>query len=437
MNSLINNYAQIITISLLFSPGLRGVYYLYYPLLISSLIFSIPNILPTFKTIIQSKISFLIIVFNLIVGFGLIQNFNELEINQIIVTYSRLVLNIVLVILVSSCNNKFNSTRVAKYYLLVCFFASALIYIQYITGPINIFSEVASTRAGLPRYSTLSGSTNMFSISVAFSILISTFIRKKTKIFKTEGVLLIYQLFILGAAIANISRSGLLASLGVFLFSRLYLIFDRLNIDLFNQPFKIQTKFKGLKTKIKSLYFFTFLGLSVFLIRISDTLIRYTNTIVFFISGNKSLISQYSDATFESQPVLSDFIERLTFFVDPELPRNLIYEPWILIFGDGSKHFGGTIGLDRGYAHNMFLDIFLAQGLLGIFFFLFILIILFLNSFNSKINIIKYSYNIISFSIMTLFLFFCTHNSGIVFHPLSIFPLLFVQDFLKTHEITE
>ena len=437
MNSLINNYAQIITISLLFSPGLRSVYYLYYPLLISSLIFSIPNILSTFKTVIQSKISFLIIVFNLIVGFGLIQNFNELEISQIILSYSRLLLSIIFVLLVSGCSNKFNSTKVAKYYLLVCFIASAFIYIQYITGPIDIFSEEASTRAGLPRYSTLSGSTNMFSISVAFSILISTFIRKKTKIFQIEGVLLNYQLFILGAAIANISRSGLLASIGVFLFSRIYLIFDRLNINLFNKPFKIQTKFKGLSTKIKSIYFFTFFGLSILIIKISGSLIRYTKTIVFFISGNKSLISQYSDATFESTPVLSDFINRLTFFVDPELPRNLIYEPWILIFGDGSKHFGGTIGLDRGYAHNMFLDIFLAQGLLGISFFLFILIILFLNSFNSKINIIKYSYNIISFSIMTLFLFFCTHNSGIVFHPLSIFPLLFLQDFLKTHKITE
>ena len=98
----------------------------------------------------------------------------------------------------------------------------------------------------------------MFSISVAFSILISTFIRKKTKIFKTEGVLLIYQLFILGAAIANISRSGLLASIGVFLFSRLYLIFDRLNINLFNKPFKIQTKFKGLKTKLKVFTFLLF-----------------------------------------------------------------------------------------------------------------------------------------------------------------------------------
>ncbi len=84
------------------------------------------------------------------------------------------------------------SLKVLKCYLIITFIASTFIFIQYYTGPIDIFSEQFSTRAGLPRYSTLSGSTNVFSISVAFSILISTFCFPKIDFIRTNLQLFLY-----------------------------------------------------------------------------------------------------------------------------------------------------------------------------------------------------------------------------------------------------
>ena len=78
----------------------------------------------------------------------------------------------------------------------------------------------------------------------------------------------------------------------------------------------------------------------------------------------------------------------------------------------------------------MFIDIFQAQGIFGISFFVFLFIILFLNSSNTSLNKIKASIDLRSISVVGLFFILCTHNSGILFHPLTIFPLLYVQDFV-------
>ena len=80
-------------------------------------------------------------------------------------------------------------------------------------------------RTGLPRFSTTSGSTNIYSVSVAFSILMSTFIKDRINFFRSSIVLIIFQLFILGAAFTNLTRSGMFASVGAFLFARIYLFF--------------------------------------------------------------------------------------------------------------------------------------------------------------------------------------------------------------------
>ena len=88
---------------------------------------------------------------------------------------SRIVLYFIFIFFVNGMKIKYGSERIVKYYLLTCLIAAGFVFLQYFTGPLDIFSEEFSTRAGLPRYSTISGSTNMFSISVAFSILISTF----------------------------------------------------------------------------------------------------------------------------------------------------------------------------------------------------------------------------------------------------------------------
>ena len=82
--------------------------------------------------------------------------------------------------------------------------------------------------------------------------------------------------------------------------------------------------------------------------------------------------------------------------------------------------------------NNMFIDIFQAQGFLGLLLFLFLLINLFNKSQNSSFYKFNFSLDIRSLTITLLFIFLCTHNSGIIFHPLTVFPLLFVQDFLQS-----
>ena len=113
----------------------------------------------------------------------------------------------------------------ANIYLITTFIAASFIYIQYFTGPLNIFSEIFSTRAGLPRFATVSVVQIFFSVSVAFSILISTCIYDRVNFLKNFIVLNLYQIYILGASIANVSRSRLFASVAAYLFVSTYLFF--------------------------------------------------------------------------------------------------------------------------------------------------------------------------------------------------------------------
>ena len=119
-------------------------------------------------------------------------------------------------------------------------------------------------------------------------------------------------------------------------------------------------------------------------------------------------------------------------WTDPEFFSSLVQRPWNFIFGGGSKYFGGTIGLPRGYSHNMLIDIFQAQGLIGFFIFIFIIFYLFTKNTDSKYRLIKFNFDIRSLTLISLFFILTTHNSGLLFHPLSIFPLLYIQDSINS-----
>ena len=108
-----------------------------------------------------------------------------------------------------------------------------------------------------------------------------------------------------------------------------------------------------------------------------------------------------------------------------------------IFIGGGSKYFGSTIGIPRGYSHNMFIDIFQAQGFLGVSLFVFLLIILFNKSTTSSLFKFSFALEIRSLSIILLFIILCTHNSGTIFHPCTVFPLLFVQDFLQSLNVSK
>lgn len=431
MNNLFKKYSDLLFPLLIFSPGLRGLGTIYYLLLAIAIFFCFPLLLRTYKNILKSKISLLLIIFYFITLLGLIPSFNEYYTNHIILSIIRIALFIIFIFYANGCKeDDSNSNKVVKCYLLITFIASAFIFLQYLTGPIDIFSEQFSTRAGLPRYSTLSGSTNVFSISVAFSILISTFCFPKIDFIRTNLQLFLYQSFILIAACANLSRSGLLFSIIAFLFSRSYLYFAKMNPNFASDFYKIPLNYHFIKLKIPFLNLSFFSLIIVILLSQGKLLFRFSKTIIYFVTGNKNLISSYDNATFENTDIKGDLLKRLNWF-SIEYFDSLIYHPQNILFGGGSKYFGGTIGLPRPYSHNMFIDIFQAQGIFGIMFLLYILTILFLNSTNSPINKIKPSLDLRSISISTVFLMLCTHNSGIFFHPLTIYPLIFIQDFVS------
>ena len=91
---------------------------------------------------------------------------------------------------------------------------------------------------------------------------------------------------------------------------------------------------------------------------------------LFFLTDDKQFLIRYSDATFETGNLGVDMANRLVWF-DPQFFSSLLDKPLNIIFGGGSKYFGGTIGIPRAYSHNMFIDIFQAQGFLGLLLFLF------------------------------------------------------------------
>lgn len=433
MINFIKKLSEAIFPILIFSPGLRGLGIIYYPSIFISLLFSLPLLRSTYYFLLRSKISTLLVLFYLITGLGILPSFQEFPTNEIIISISRIILYLILILFVNGSSIKYGPEKILKYYLLTVFIASAFIYLQYLTGPLDIFSESFSIRAGLPRYSTISGSTNVFSISVAFSILFSTFSYKKINFLNSNIKLFLYQFFILAAAIANLSRSGLVASLGAFIFSRFYLYLIYLDPNIFDNLSIVRYKFKIFRKKIKFSTLFFYSSLSIILITQFNIYSRYVRTVIFFFTGNKELISIYSNATFENASgIVSDLSSRLNWF-SPEFSDSLIAKPWNLIVGGGSKYFGGTIGLTRGYSHNMFWDIFQAQGLIGLFLFIFVIFILYVGSIDTKYKLIRFNFNIESITIISLFLILCTHNSGLLFHPLSVYPLLFIQDFLKNN----
>ena len=429
MSNLFRKYSDLLFPLLIFSPGLRGLGSIYYLLLGIGILFSLPLFLKTYVNIFKTKLSALLIIYYLITLLGIVPSFNEYNPSDIILSIIRLSLFIIFIFYTNGCKveNPY-SLKVVKCYLIITFIASTFIFLQYYTGPIDIFSEQFSTRAGLPRYSTLSGSTNIFSVSVAFSILMSTFCYHKINFINTNLKLFIYQIFILLAALANLSRSGLIASIFAFLFCRFYIYLIKINPNFTTQFYKLPLKYKYIKTKISFLNLTIFSLISVTILSQYKLVYRFIKTTIYFITGNKNLIMSYSNATFENTSILSDLLKRFNWF-SPEFFDSLIYHPQNILFGGGSKYFGGTIGLPRGYSHNMFIDVFQAQGIFGIIFFLFLLIILFSNSTNTSLNKIKASLDLRSISLVSLFFLLCTHNSGILFHPLTIFPLFYIQDF--------
>ena len=431
MNINLIRISEILFPMLLFSPGLRGLGLFYYLFLGASFIFSIPLISFSYLKIFKSNFLTILVIFYIITGIGLISSFDEYNLFSILFSLSRISLCIIFVFVFNSYKNKLNTNKITKYYLIATFIASSFIYIQFFIGPIDFFSEPFSMRTGLPRFSTTSGSTNIFSVSVAFSILISTFIKDRINFFRSSIVLLIYQLFILGAAVTNLTRSGMFASIGAFLFARIFLFFKKLNPKFFEDIFIIPLRFKifNFKLKLSQLLGSIFIGITF--VTFSEMALRYIRTMLFFLTDNKQLIISYSDATFETRSLGSDIAYRLVLF-DPQFFSSLLDHPLNIIFGGGSKYFGGTIGIPRGYSHNMFIDIFQAQGFLGLLLFLFLLINLFNKSQNSSFYKFNFSLDIRSLTITLLFIFLCTHNSGIIFHPLTVFPLLFVQDFLQS-----
>ena len=232
MNINLIRISEIVFPMLLFSPGLRGLGLFYYLFLGASFIFSIPLLSSSYLKIFKSNFLTILVIFYIITGIGLISSFDEYNLFSILFSLSRISLCIIFVFFFNIYKKKLKKNKITKYYLIATFIASSFIYIQYFIGPIDFFSEPFSMRTGLPRFSTTSGSTNIYSVSVAFSILMSTFIKDRINFFRSSIVLIIFQLVILGAAVTNLSRSGMFASIGVF-YSQEFFYFKKIKFKIF------------------------------------------------------------------------------------------------------------------------------------------------------------------------------------------------------------
>ena len=396
-------------ILLYFMPGLRGIPIVYYPLLLVS---AFGFLLHFFGVKIHPKsISQLILILLTFFLVYLLPSSVEYPPFELVNAAIRISLVILLLLYISSSAER--REKVLKLYVYSIALASLSIILQFIFGPFDfLLSEESSTRAGISRFASFAGSTTILGSAIPFAIIFTDYqpriISPNSRYNYLNRVI---QLLLLLVSVMTLSRSSVVLSIISFLVIIFRLYSNSIARIISAGRINLITKFKYKQFAVISLFTVSLILLFP-RIEVFSKLITWF-TVVMGLASNNALLER--GMTTETNDLLSDAAQRLFWFKD-----NLFDNPLSLIFGNGTNQFGGVLGISESYAHNTFIDTFQAGGALGILLLSSIIILCIIKSIKQKDAIIHLG-TIFVFVLLSLF------NSGTLFHPLLIFPILYIS----------
>ena len=284
--------------------------------------------------------------------------------------------------------------------------------LQFIFGSFDfLLSEQSSTRSGISRFASFAGSTTILGSAIPFAII---FIDLKQNILPFKIQFNYFKQITLAllmlVSIMTLSRSAIILSFlsfAIIFFKSFYCYLRRIFLSgklSFSLRFKIQSFL--VPASLLSALLFILPRFSLF------EMLGTWFKVMFGFASKSALVER--GMTTETNDLLSDSMQRLTWF-----KSDLTETPFSILLGHGTDQFGGVLGISESYAHNTFIDVFQASGLIGLLLFSSFLLLCFVKS--SKIKE--------SFSYLGLMLIFVTltlFNSGTLFHPLLIFPILYI-----------
>ena len=417
---------------LILSPGLRGLPYLYFPLLFISFffvlfrIYSYPMHIPFLFQKASIPHLFTMIIYILIL-ISVLRLDNSVSFSEFFLSLSRLTLA------ASFLAFSFILPRTLFYRsLFIAIFLSAslgslVLYLQAIFGiSFDFLSADSSSRALLVRYSSTMGSLTAASVGLPFCTFSYFYLHNflsplKIKFTSFESLIFSipkYQIFSfwLFSTFFTLSRTALFTSLIVLL--NIYVLPPLL------QPHSFMYRVPSLIIRKSSIYIFSLLTLFVAI------LFRHFSA---FINVVFSFVNPESSASLTQSGVnnvLEDFIERLFMFDDGA------FEFVRFFFGQGYHHVSGSLGITSAgkFSHNTFVDLFHIFGIIGpILLSLFCLFYLYYGFTSYRNPLLGKAYLVSSanfgFLLMMLPTFLTT--SGVLYVPLFMIPL-FVLYFVNS-----
>ena len=330
----------------------------------------------------------------------------------------------VLVLLNATLVDEDTREKILNIFLVCIMFAAFSIFLQYLVGPLDwLLSERHSYRAGHVRLSSFAGNTIILGAAIPYALI---FLEIKLLRFyyddKQYFLVRTSQLLLVLCAFLILSRTAV----GLTVFS-IILIFLRPIIEAFHPAKSFRSLLLvNVRIKYRSFLIACILTFSVFLFGMiySDQL---SIALAFF---NIIPIDEVRESGIPlvTNNIFTDLLMRLTWF-KPDIMSNF----YSYLFGAGTVHYGGTLGISNySFAHNTYIDIYQAQGFVGVFLFFTLLVLLIYQS----IKLGSQNFWAVS-SVVLVFLLSATHNSGLLFHPLWIFPLIYFLCYQESKTKTE
>lgn len=355
---------------LIFSPGLRGIPFIYYPLLLASLVFSCLSI-PTsnhnifsLRALYSIQILLVLLIYVLVV-LSLVFLDDRVLLPELLISLARFSLPIFFVSFFFLFPRIvfFRSLYVATFFSLLL---SALsLYAQGLLGvPFDFLSASAHERALLARYASTMGSLTAASLGIplgcfslyCMNLLIPCRFTPDLPVIRRISLVphTVYVPFFLFSLVFTLSRTALISS-----FILLFVLYVLPCLPgFFSFKFKLSAVYR-LRTAL--VYLFTLFLSVIFIYKFRQSF----NVLAAFLDSSRSSALRNDGVA----SLFDDIVERL-FWFDPgafDLPR--------LLFGGGYHHVSGSLGIVSAgrFSHNTFIDLFHIFGifgpfLLGIFF---------------------------------------------------------------------
>ena len=365
-------YYLTLYLFLCFSPGLRGIPLLYYPLLGFSLFltfYSIPregsNTLSIRRLSSQPLLILLVLYFLVICSLLFLDD--KVQLPELIVSLGRFSLPVFFVSFFLLYPKSIFFQALYQAVFISAFVSASVLYAQGLSGfSFDFLNASVHERASLSRYASTMGSLTAASLGIPLScytlyfmnLIIPRFYSWRSNIFSFIPNVshFVYIPFFLLSIVFTLSRTAF--------FSSIILLFVVYGFTVV----KFCTSFR-----FKSIYSFRVSTLLLFIVLTIATCIFYVKSLPFFEVMIGFIDSSTSDAL-RADGVISvadDFLERVYMFDDGAFDVNR------LIFGGGYHHVSGSLGIVSAgrFAHNTFLDVFHVLGIIGpVLLFLFFLV---------------------------------------------------------------